>query len=84
MSQLYPTVHARDLTLSTAQIKELVDDEQGFLADVHATVSYSLFERARRQELCKTIISKLDKKLPIEDLTSREASFIADLARESA
>ncbi|AJZ56318.1 hypothetical protein [Paraburkholderia fungorum] len=84
---LYERVTARELSLKPEEINRLVEDELSFLADTHASVTYSLFERARRQALCTQIQGKLSAPQDavvgqFAGLTNAEAGFVAGLKAE--
>lgn len=88
LTSIYERARARDLTLDNGKIGQLVEDELSFLADTHAGVTYSLFERARRQKLCIAIQKKLKapdapSERASENLTSAEAGFVLGLFAES-
>jgi hypothetical protein len=88
LTSMYERARARDLTLDKGKIDQLIEDELSFLADTHAGVTYSLFERARRQKLCIAIHTKLNS-LEVtsegapENLTNAEAGFVLGLLAES-
>lgn len=88
LTSMYERALARDLALENGKIGQLVEDELSFLADTHAGVTYSLFERARRQKLCIVIQKKLKTADGPSDyasatLTNAEAGFVLGLFAES-
>jgi hypothetical protein len=80
LQRTYSEAAARNLTMTPTQVRELIDDELAFLADVHAAVSYSMFERVKRKQFCERIVNKLDLQIPVFMLTNKEAGFLLDLA----
>lgn len=88
LTSIYERTRARDLALGKDKIGQLVEDELSFLADTHASVTYSLFERARRQKFCVAIQSKLERSDDSPEraaaiLTNAEAGFVLGLFAES-
>lgn len=87
LAALYERGRARELSLDREVVARLVDDELIFLADTHASVVYSLFERARRHALCIAILGKVGQRSGSADagvglppgLTNAEAGFILAL-----
>jgi len=87
LAAIFERASARELNLDRDVVARLVDDELIFLADTHASVVYSLFERARRHALCLAIQVKVGQMkgsaeaavgLP-PGLTNAEAGFILAL-----
>ncbi|CAB3730391.1 hypothetical protein LMG22037_05526 [Paraburkholderia phenoliruptrix] len=88
LAALYERASARELSLEPEEINRLVEDELSFLADTHASVTYSLFERARRQAFCAQIQGKLSvpQDAPVGQLTgltNAEAGFVVGLKAEA-
>ncbi|NEX60205.1 hypothetical protein [Noviherbaspirillum galbum] len=81
LQRKYEEAPAKALTMTPAEVRDLVDAELAFLADVHAAVSYSMFERIKRQQFCERIMQKMDLRMPVSMLTNREAGFLIDLEK---
>jgi hypothetical protein len=80
LQRTYREAAARELTMTLAEVRNLIEDELAFLSDVHAAVSYSMFERVKRKQFCERISNKLDLQIPVFMLTNKEAGFLLDLA----
>lgn len=83
LQRKYDEAPARQLTMTSKEVRDLIEGELAFLADVHATVTYSMFERIKRQQFCERITSKLDLQVPVFMLTNKEAGFLLDLAENN-
>jgi len=77
----YDSTPSIKLTISAAEIVELIHDEQAFLADTGATVTYSLYERVKRQSLCESIAAKLIDDDDVTQLTNKEIAFILGMQK---
>lgn len=79
LTALYDEAPAREITLPVADILDLVEDEEAFLADTHVAFNYTPFERVKRAGFCRNIVAKLREGGNVKDLTNKEAGFVAML-----